>query len=231
MARSDPFFDEGNKDGKQMGLLSAVNAQYPGLFERMKQTANQARRQNREYGIKPKVGQLHQEVGGVIITDEFHKAICVVMGKLAKAIFYLETGLIFPNEGCLLLSWFTNAELIKNGSYEAFDLLKNMDGLTPSLTRSGKGLNDQFEYKITIPPGREVFVLQGSFGKAFGFIIFGSPESGRLEESITRLKEQTNHNGPFAILQSSSLATTISGHEQSRESLPEYKVYFQIRII
>jgi hypothetical protein len=43
-------------------------------------------------------------------TIEFHKAVCVLGRKLAKGVYYNETGCIFPSHGCLILNWFTNVD-------------------------------------------------------------------------------------------------------------------------
>ena len=98
-------------------------------------------------GLKPAPGQTHQEASGVKVLDEFHQAVCVLARKLAKGIFYRETGTVFPDEGCLLLNWFTNSDLLRDGKYPAFDLLKEIGGNAPPLQRTGKYLNDQFEYE------------------------------------------------------------------------------------
>lgn len=146
LARMDPFEDSGNRDGRLVGLIRNVNAQYPGLFAKMMPSAVEARRQNQTLGLQPAPGQTHQEAGPVKVPDEFHQAVGVFARKLAKAIFYRETGCLFANEGCLLLNWFTNADFLRDGKYVVFDLLKELAGLAPPLKRGGKYLNDQFVY-------------------------------------------------------------------------------------
>ena len=119
--------------------------------------------------------------------------------------FYRETASPFPDKGCLLLNWFTNADLIRSGKYVVFDLLKELTGTAPPLQRSGTYLNDQFEYKLSLSPGKEIFVLQARFGNSFGLAVFGSTTPGLLEASIQRLREQSANAGPFAVLQSPTL--------------------------
>lgn len=201
LARMDPLNNKGNQDGKLDGLMKMVNRQFPGLFEKMMPSAIEARRKNRELGLKPKPGQTHQEAGGINVTQEMHEAVCTLARKLAKAIYYRETQSVFPNEGCLLLNWFSNADALQHGQYPVFDLLKEIGGYAPALLRSGKYLNDQFELKITLSPEREIVVLQAKFGNSFGFVVFGSTLPGRLEAMIDRLKAQTARDGPFAVLQ------------------------------
>ncbi len=172
----------------------------------MMTSPSEARRKNRELGLKPGPGQTHQEVGSVHVTEEMHAAVCVFARKLAKAIFFRETGKIFPDEGCLLLNWFSNSDYIREGKYPVFEMMKEIGGNVPPLQRTGKYLNDQFEYKFTLAPDGAMTALQARFGNAFGFVVFGSCLPGRLEAIVVRLREKTSHDGPFAILQSPSLA-------------------------
>lgn len=205
LARMDPFEEKGNLDGKQEGLMKLAHRQFPGLFEKMMLSASEARRRNRDLGLRPAPGQTHQETGAVKVPEEFHRAVCVLARKLAKGIYYSEAGRPFPNDACLLLNWFTNAELLRTGKYLLFDLLKELGGTAPPLQRSGKYLNDQFEYKLSLSPEKEFLVLQARFGNAFGLVVFGSAIPGKLEAIVTRLREQTERDGPFAILQSPTL--------------------------
>jgi len=207
-ARMDPFEEKGNTDGKLVGLMKMANKQHPGLFAKMIPSASEARRQNRELGLQPAQGQTHQEVGPVNVPDELHQAVCVLGRKLAKGIYYREAGAFFPNEGCLLLNWFTNADLIRTGKYVIFDLLRELGGAAPPTQRSGKYLNDQFEYKLSLSAEKDILVLQAKFGNAFGLVVFGSTVPGRLEGIVTRLREQTEREGPFAVLQSTLLEPT-----------------------
>lgn len=206
LARLDPFGDGGDRDGKLAGLTRAVNKQHPGLFDRMMPSATESRRKNRALGIRPPSGKTHQEAGPVKIPAAIDGAVRTLGRKLAKGVFYNATGRPFPIDGCLLMNWFTNADLIRDGKYKAFETLKELAGDVPALQRSGKHLNDQFEYKLSISSERDVFVLQAIFGKAFGVVIFGSTKPGLLETSVARLREHSGHSGPFAILQSPSLS-------------------------
>jgi hypothetical protein len=198
----DPFEEKGDTDGRLIGLMKMVNRQFPGLLRKMMPSATEARRQNRALGLQPGAGQLHQETGAVKVPEELHEAVCVVAGKLAKGVFYREAGRPFPNTGCLLLNWFTNAELLRSGKYVVFDLLKDIRGDAPVLQRSGKYLNDQFEYKVSLTPEKHIFVLQARFGKAFGLVVFGSTEPGLLEKIVEKLRTESKRQGPFAVLQS-----------------------------
>jgi len=209
IARMDPFTEAGDRDGKLNGLMHGVHKQFPGLLQKMLPSAVEARRSNREFGISPDPGQTHQEVGVVNVTDEMREAVCVFARKLAKGTYYLHTQQSFPNEGCLLLKWFTNSDLLLDGRYTTFDLLQHMAGEVPPIQRSGRYLGDQFEYKLSLSPDSDILALQAIFGKAFGLVIFGCTIPGKLEASIERLREQNQNDGPFAVLQSRSLRNQI----------------------
>ena len=203
LARMDPFELKGDTDGKQLGLMKAVNRQFPGLFQKMTPSASEARRHNRELGLKPTQGQTHQEAGPVLkITSEIHQAVCVFAHKLSKGIYYRESNCAFPDHGCLLLNWFTNADIIRTGTYPVFDALKEFGGEIPFLSRGSKFLNDQFEYKLTISPNKDIFVLQTRVGHSFCFVVFGITIENKLKSIIKDRRESTKVNGPFAILQS-----------------------------
>lgn len=206
LARMNPFEEKVDSDGKTEGLMRMANKQYPGLFEKMMPSAREARRFNREMGVIPRPGQTHQETGVVKVPDELHEAVCVLGRKLAKGIFYRETLQIFPDSGCLILNWFTNADLVRDGKYAVFELLKEIGGDAPPTERSGKPLGDQFEYKLSLAAERNVFVLQARFGAAFGLVVFGSTVPDLLESQIAELRERESRPGPFSILQSPILA-------------------------
>lgn len=203
LARMDPFEGKGDRDGRQIGLMHKANQRYPGLFEKMMPSASEARKINKELGIEPLPGQTHQEVGGVKIPKEVHEAVCIFARKLAKGIYYKETGNIFPDNGCLLMGWFTNADLIRDGKYTVFELLKGLAGDAPLLERNRHYLNDQFEYKLTISPEQNIFIIQAKFGNSFGLVIFGSTLEGRLEEMVDNLQKETQKEASFTVLQSS----------------------------
>jgi hypothetical protein len=201
----DPFHNRGDLDGAQMGLMHAVNRQHPGFFAKMMPSPVEARRMNRDLGVAPGLGRTHQQTGPVKVPEELHDAVCVFAKKLAKGVYYLDTATPFPSDGCLLLNWFTNAELLREGRYPVFEQLMSLAGEAPPLRRSQKLLNDQFEYKLSMAPDSSIFVVQARFGNAFGLVVFGSSLAGQLESIVIRLREQLGNPGPFAVLQSTTL--------------------------
>lgn len=139
------------------------------------------------------------------VTEEMHQAVCVVGRKLAKAIYFRESVRPFVVEGCLLLNWYSNADLMRDGRPVVIELLQHIAGKAPLLERGGKYLNDQFEYKYSSDADHMVFVLQAKFGNAFGVAVFGSAIPGRLEGMNEELKQRHGHAGPFVVVQSPTI--------------------------
>jgi hypothetical protein len=202
LARMDPFEDKGNLDGAAEGLMKAAHRQHPELFRKMMMGAN------RELGLRPGPGQTHQDTHLANVTDEMREAVDVFAGKLVKGIYYMHAGAIFPADGCLVMCWFTNTDLLRDGKFQLFDVMKDMAGEAPALVRSGKFLNDQFEYKFSLSDEQHLLALQARFGNAFGLIVFGATTPGWLEQHIRRLEDtmaREDGGGPFRILQSTVL--------------------------
>jgi hypothetical protein len=190
LARMDPFEDKGNLDGRAPGILAGVHQQFPGIFGKMMAGAH----------------PLGLPVAKV--TDEMHDAVSVLARKLAKGIYWRDVGAFFPNDGGLMMTWYTNADVVRDGGHRLFESLKDIAGVVPRLVRSGKYLNDQFEYKLSISPDQTIIGLQARFGNGFGLIIFGSTSPGLLERNI-QLAVSARPRGdgvePFRILQSPTL--------------------------
>ncbi|HEX8612666.1 MAG TPA: hypothetical protein VF800_15375 [Telluria sp.] len=201
LARVDPFEDSGSKDGRMPGIIGSIAQKFPGLIKRMMPTANEARRINERLGISVTPGQTNQQSGAVHVVEEIHHAVEVFAAKLTKAIYYQQTNMPFPLGGRLAMRWFTNADLItNNGRYQIFDLLSELVGIAPTLRRARSFLNDQFSYKLTISDEKSFFVLQAQFGAGFGFVVFGSTASEKLDAVFINLEEKTQKPNPFIIL-------------------------------
>lgn len=201
LARTDPFTEAGNLDGRMPEIIRSVNQKFPDLIGKMMPTAIEARTMNRRLGIAPATGQTNQEAGPVRVTDEMHRAVRVFAGKLTKAIFYMHTGQVFPTEGRIGLKWFTNADLMtNNGRYPVFDILQGLDGLAPALVRSKSLLNDQFEYKLSISHESDLLALQARFGQGFGFAVFACTAGDRLDALFANVETRTGRPNPFELI-------------------------------
>ena len=45
----------------------------------------------------------------------------------------MHTGAIFPADGCLVMCWFTNTDLLRDGKFQLFDVVKDLAGHAPTL--------------------------------------------------------------------------------------------------
>lgn len=205
LGRLDPFTERGDRDGRLNGLMQAVNTQYPDLFPKLlPSSVREARARNRELGIEPPPGKTHLETPVLSVPAELHIAICTFGRKLAKAIFYLDSSTIFPSNGCLVLHWFSNEQLMRMGKYPALEMMERLGGVAPPLVRSGRFLNDQFSFKLSISPEKDTLALQVVLGKSLGFVVLGSTRPGAIEDPYQRLNAE-HGSGAFAVIASSLL--------------------------
>jgi hypothetical protein len=206
MARIDYKDLSADGDLQTLGLLKAVHRQHPKLVKQLLPSAIEAKRKNRDLGITPAPGKTHADVGVVNITQEMQNAVSTFSKKLAKAIYHMHTKTIFPSDGCLLLGWFTNVEFVRESGFIPFNVLNDIAGVTPSIERSGKSLDNRFRYKFSITNDSKLFALQAMFGNSFGLIVFGCTQSGQLEGVINELRMSTDKvTGALIVLQSSQL--------------------------
>ncbi len=182
LGRMNPFDDTFSADGRTPGLLKGVNTQFDKLLEEMMpSTTREARQINRSLGIRPPPGYLHRESGVLKIPRRVHVAVCSVGRKLAKGVFYkYSTGKAFPKDGTMLLSWYSNVELIRHGTYQALEILKSLPADAPEIYRSGRDLRNQFECAVTLR--NTDLLLQARFGLGFALIVRGSTKPGYLEQ-------------------------------------------------
>lgn len=192
----------GNSDKKLVGMMKALNRQKPNFYKSFLPSATEARNNNRQLGITPDIGMTHQEMGVLNINDETREAIKVFAKKLAKGIAYLEEGLIFSNEHCLALNWFTNANVIKDGGYKVFEILSHIGGVTPKLSRNRVVLNNQFEYKFSLSDDKNLILIQAKFGESFSLVITGCMAVGYLENLLDKTYQDLGKDyRPFDIIQ------------------------------
>lgn len=206
MARIDFTNQSTVIDQRTEGLLKLVNLQHPNMLRKMLPSSIEARRTNRLLGITPPQGKTHSETCVINITPEMTKAVHTFAKKLAKGVYYMHTNKIFPNDGCLMLGWFTNVEFVKKSGFIPFDLIKDIAGTIPPVVRNGKSLDNRFSYKLSISENSDLFVLQAMFGNSFGLVIFGAIQAGQLESIIEKIRLNTEKlEGPLTLLQSTTL--------------------------
>lgn len=188
------------------GLMKTVNRQFPGALPRMFiKTPIQARAEARRLGLKPAPGQTFAEMGIVKIPTETHQSVATVARKLAKAIYYMKTGNIFPADGGIMFQWFTNAQMREHGKIVYLEALEPINGVASPIVRNKQNLSDQFDYLYSVDKPETLHVLRVVFGKVFGFVLLMSQRPGQLEAMNQRIRKVTGRkNSPFRFLSSNS---------------------------
>ena len=133
LAKMDPFENKRDRDGRTPGYMKRAHKRYPDMFAKALTIGDDGEPQATGNG-----------------TSQTKCVMRLAYWRVSRprASIYLRTGAIFPNAGGLVMTWFTNADVMHDGRYKLFDILKHIAGDTPLQVRSGKFLNDQFEYKF-----------------------------------------------------------------------------------
>ena len=187
LSRMHPVVNTGNKDGRVEGLMRSVNNQHPGFLKEMfGMSAVEARKAARKLGVKPPKGMTYQKMGLARVPDRMDKAVQTIARKLTKALFYRETNTIFPLDGEITFKWFTNADKFREGSIPVLEFAANFTAPASNVTRSGKDLRNQFDYKYSLSVERDLAVLTALFGPAFGFVTVACSKVGVLADIEAR---------------------------------------------
>jgi hypothetical protein len=200
LGRIDPESDSGNADFRLPGLMRAMHAQFPKLGPAMCLSAREARRRNAATGTKPAPGQTHQQAAGVLkVTPEVTQAVCTVGRKLAKGLYYRETGDFFPEDGCILMYWCIPERTIAGLDFPALHAVQGMSGArTPTVCRNRQSLADQFTYHLAYESAQKKLMVAARFRSAFGMVLFACAIRGKLEEFV----QSQDSNEAFFVLHS-----------------------------
>lgn len=203
LARLDPIHDLGDRDGRLTGMLRNASNQHPGLLRDMVNVrASAARRIAREYGIPKPKGTTYRDMGIVNVTDHMDRAVTTLSRKLTKAIYYRETGHVFPVGGEIYLHWFTNTDLFKGRPPPVLDAFAHIEATVPRLVRNKKSLVDQFDYRLSFVDEPKIALLRAVFGRAFGSVTMAAPNEGVISRLIAEMKTKTGNDGPFVCISS-----------------------------
>lgn len=202
LAQLDPSKQDSATIQKGAGLMRMVNRRFPDALKKMfDMTVSEKRSRARRVGMHPGPGETYQDLGIANVTDEMHKCVGTLAAKLTKAVYYMNTGAIFPSDAGIMFKWFTNAEKMEHGSIPALDLLSTVVSMSSPKERGGKDLKDQFDYKYSVDKSGDLHLMQTVFGEVFGFITIFSQVPGHLESIEDGIKQKTgNSNSPFANL-------------------------------
>lgn len=203
LARLDPIRNNGDRDGRLMGLFYNAHRQHPRFVARMMDMgANESRRAAKKLGLTRPSGMTYREIGIVNVTEEMDRAVQTLAGKLSKAIYYKTTGQPLPCHAEIQFNWFTNADLFEFGSAPLLDAFAGVQSAEGIVVRNRKSLHDQFSYRFSITDNGDIFLLQAVFGMAFGFVTLASPVKGKLHAIEADMAEKTGKtHGPFRFIQ------------------------------
>lgn len=181
LGRMNPFSEENNLDGTVPGLIKNANHQHAGLVRDMLDLSPvQARKAARELKIPRPTGLTYQQSGIVNVTEHMDRSVRVFAKKLSKALYFKDTGKIFPSDGEIQLRWFTNVDFFRHGTFPTLDAFAGINAVKPKLERNRKDLSNQFDYRFTVSADGKLCLLRAAFGKAFGFVTILSPVAGTL---------------------------------------------------
>lgn len=210
LAHLGPEADEATRR-KSVGLMKAVHRQAPGLLGKMLSvSAVEARKFARKTGMKREPGMTFKDIGVVNVPDQLHAAVGRFALKLTKAVYYRHAGLVLPANAGVLFQWFTNAELREHGRILVLDAMKQFDGMSAPITRTGQDLSDQFDYKYSVDEHGALHMLQVVFGEVFGFVSIFSQEAGRMERIHGELVQQAGKEGPFTFVSGGLAANDLA---------------------
>lgn len=192
-----------SNDNAIHGLIARSSMRNPGMLERMVLSAQSElipKHQN-GFGLIPEPYDPQHQIA-MTLPPEFDNAMNVFARKLAKGIFYKETGTIFPSQGALLMQYFTNAEWPTSDESEVFAMMKAAGGDAPPVVNGKTDLSDQFWYQKCFAPQNGIFAIQANFTGTFRLEIFGSSAPGQLEAIVNVLEDVKGRNSPWRLIQS-----------------------------
>lgn len=190
------------------GTILATKKQLPEVLQQMggaRSSAIEARRLNRRFGTHPGPGELHRDVSPMPLPKEAHTAIPAFGGKLAKGIYYMKAREAFSSNGCLLLHWFTNTELVRTGSYPVLDAVRDFPASAIPVTRGNMSLDEQFRVRAHHDPTTKLVYVEAEIGRAFAFVVVGCSQAGFLEHLYTEALGANGVSEAFDVLQSTIL--------------------------
>ena len=193
LGRIDHLQSRAEDDGKFAGLVMNLRKQRPDLLRRLSAGA-------KEIEISTATGE-RRTVYSVSIPDEVHDAVWTLAAKLTKGIFHMETGEVFPTDGCISAMWLANADIEDGTMARVLAPFMPFMGAVPELKRADKLLNDQFEYQVAVAPDPKFMVLVASIGTAFAIATLSCATPRVLEAMFERVKAQHGGKAPFLVIQ------------------------------
>jgi hypothetical protein len=187
-----------------LGLMQRVKQQKPGLLDRLRLDATEARRAARAIGIKPAPGQTYRDLPLFKVPAELNDAVMRFAGKLTRATFFMATDQVFPLGGGIMFHWFTNgSQTDEDGVPVALAAFAQLIAKEPALRRGGKDLSEQFSLRVSLgeQDGEHLFVVQATFRRTFGFVCIAAAKSGQAERMLAEVAAaRGGGSSPFTLL-------------------------------
>lgn len=198
LRRLDPAHSEIDRDGRLMGLLRNVRQQHPEFIEQMVSLSPvDARKAARKLGLTRPPGMTFQEIGIVRVTPEMDKAVLSLAAKLSRALYFKQLGRIFPRDGVVLASWFTNAEKIESGKVRVLDTVAPLLAQGLEIKRSSRSLSDQFDCRVGFSDDKRLGIVSAVFGFVFGFVSFLDADKEKCIQNLQEMETATGRPCPL----------------------------------
>jgi hypothetical protein len=152
------FDDEGNRERYRKRAASA-RLNHPALISSLNMTSNERRRAARRIGVLPEAGQTYASMPIARIDPaQWIPHFRIVGKKLALALHYQAFGQPLPQNGAILLSFSTNADL--HIDHDLNELLESAPNLVVPM-RDRVELGDQFaiRYGSSKELGASIFII------------------------------------------------------------------------
>jgi hypothetical protein len=190
----------GALDSRSEGLFRAVRRQFPGLLDRvLEKSANEGRGFFRRLGLKPAPGETHKDLPIAKLTPEMKVAGGRVAGKLTRVLYHRHTGVIFPGDGDVSFTYYTNATLQERGSIPQLEFSSQFNFASEPIRLAKRDLSQQFDYRIRLSDDRRFGILDASFGPSLGIQTIFHVEPGLLRESAALIAAK-HPDKPWPIL-------------------------------
>jgi hypothetical protein len=178
----------GPLDSRSEGILRAVRRQFPGLPDRVfEKSASEGRIFARRLRVKPAPGATHKDLPIARVTAEMKEAAGRVAGKLTRVLFHRHTGRIFPADGDVSFTYYTNATLQERGSIPQLEFSGQFNFASEPIQLAKRDLSQQFDYRIRLSEDQRAGILDASFGRSLGMQTVFHVEPGLLRESASMI--------------------------------------------
>lgn len=141
----------------------------PGVLKSMLLSANQKRELARRANLQLPPGGTYAELALMAVPKEAVKAVREFAVKIAKALHFLHTGRIVPEQAAIQHHWFTNFSQLEGKIPDDIFTIPNN---AARLHRAKVDLSDQFNYRYAIADNGELSMFTVWFRASFCIAVF-----------------------------------------------------------